>query len=342
MLYAGIDLHKHYVHIAVINNAGNTVAEARLNNDRKIISNFFGRFDEPIKAVVEATLNWYWLVDLLDELQYSICLAHPAKLKAIVTAKCEDDKISSMMLAQLLRTDLIPAVYVFTPELRALRDLCRTRSFLVHQRTAIVNNCHSTLLKYNILAPATSKLYSNDGLAFLKNPELQLHELFKFGLTCKSNLLNELNEMIKHLEKKIRQNCIEDSILKLLKTISGIGDVLAPTIRYEIGDISRFKSAKKLSSYCRYTPKMHISGKTTKYYRTSKQGNAYLKWAFSEATTLAIRYDKDVRHRYQKLLTKKGKPVALSIIGRNLTTVVYNVWMNQQPYRGFKVPKEQN
>lgn len=293
-----------------------------------------------MKATVEATLNWYWLVDLLDELGYSISLAHPAKLKAIVTAKCEDDKISSYMLAQLLRNDLIPAVYVLTPEIRALRDLCRTRLFLVHQRTAIVNNCHSTLLKYNILTPSEGKLYSKNGLAFLKNPELNLHELFKYSLSCKSDILRELTKMIFLIEKQIQKRSVSDTNISLMKTVPGIGEILAPTIRFEIGDMSRFKSDKHLSSYCRYTPKMHKSGMTSKYFKTSKQGNAYLKWAFSEVATCGIRHHEEIRHRYQKLLKKKGRPVALSIIGHDLIKVVYHVWTKQEPYRGFKILHE--
>lgn len=344
MLYAGIDLHKNYILITVINGGGFRISQIRINNDIQKIANFFAQFTEPVRIVIEATLNWYWIVELLDNLGYDIVLAHPKKLRAIVDAKLEDDNISSYTLAQLLRNDYIPTVYYLSPEIRALRDLCRTRLFLVRQRSALMNSCRSTLLKYNIMAPENQRLYSQNGLDYLKDPELNLHELYKFGLWCKSDLIEFITEKITILENKINKQTIEDGVIKNLITISGIGDVLAPTIRYEVGVMSRFRDDKHFSSYCRYTPKIHKSGKRNKHYKTSKEGNAYLKWAFSEVTVNAIKYDTDIRKRYQKLKSKKGKPIALSIIGRNMTTVVYHVWTKHEEYKGFKkinINKEQ-
>jgi len=339
MLYSGIDLHKCFVLITVINESGCQISQVRINNDVNALISFFAQFNEPIEIVVEATLNWYWLVDLLDNLGYTIVLAHPKKLKAIVDTKFVDDKISSETLAQLLRNNYIPKVYYLNPGIRALRDLCRTRLYLVRQRTSLVNGSRSTLLKYNLFAPAKGKLYSPNGLAYLRKPDLAIHDIYKFGLNCRANIIELLTENIDHLEQEIKRNMVTDEIIELLKSISGIGDVLAPTIRYEIGDMSRFYNEKRLSSYCRFTPRTHRSAKRTKQYKTSKDGNAYLKWAFSEVTVNAIRYDSDVKRRYQRLKSKKGKPVALTIIGRNMTTIVYNVWTKREPYRGFKKPK---
>lgn len=339
MLYAGIDLHKNYIVITVIDQGGFQISQIRINNDIKAIISFFSQFKEPVKIVLEATLNWYWIVDLLDNMGYEIVLAHPKRLRAIVDAKLEDDIISSHTLAQLLRNDYIPTVYYLSPQIRALRDLCRTRLFLVRQRTAIVNNCRSTLLKYNILAPETGKLYSPAGLSYLRDPDLNINEIYKFGLSCKTDIIKILNENIKILEGKIKQQTIIDNIIKRLMTISGIADVLAPTIRYEVGVMSRFVNDKRFASYCRYTPKIHKSGNRNKHYKTSKEGNAYLKWAFSEVTVCAIKYDSDIRKRYQKYKSKKGKPIALTIIGRNMTSVVYHVWTRDESYRGFKVCK---
>lgn len=336
MLYAGIDLHKHYLVISVINQRGSEISSIRINNDSQLLVDYFGQFKEPIKVVIEATLNWYWIVDLLDDLQYEIVLAHPRRLRAIVDAKYVDDKISSNTLAHLLRNNYIPRVYYLSPETRALRDLCRTRLFLIGQRTALMNNCSSNLLKYNITVPDGSKLHSPTGLRFLRNSELPMHDLFKIGTRCKSNIIEILNENIKCIEMKIKQKNKEDEITKRLKSISGIGDILAPTIRYEVGVMSRFVNSKHFASYCRYTPRMHFSGKAAKYYKTSKAGNAYLKRAFSEVAVCAIKHDADVRKHYQRLLSKKNKSVALSVIGRNMTTVVYHVWLTGKEYRGYK------
>jgi transposase len=89
MFYAGIDLHKNYILITVINGGGFRISQIRINNDIQKIANFFAQFTEPVRIVIEATLNWYWIVELLDNLGYDIVLAHPKKLRAIVDAKLE-------------------------------------------------------------------------------------------------------------------------------------------------------------------------------------------------------------------------------------------------------------
>ena len=77
MLYAGIDLHKHYLVISVIDQRGCEISSIRINNNAQLLISYFSQFAEPIKVVIEATLNWYRIVDLFDEPGYEIVLAHP-------------------------------------------------------------------------------------------------------------------------------------------------------------------------------------------------------------------------------------------------------------------------
>ena len=83
--------------------------------------------------------------------------------------------------------------------------------------------------------------------------------------------------------------------VKLLRTFPGLGKTLAPTVLLEIGSIHRFSSHKAFSSYCRLAPTIAQSGKITRKGRNRKQGNRYLKWAFSEAAQRASQRDPYIR-----------------------------------------------
>ena len=72
--------------------------------------------------------------------------------------------------------------------------------------------------------------------------------------------------------------------MQLLKTVPGVGDILAIVIGTEIGLIERFASAEQLASYAGTVPAMKSSGGKIRYGHTPKKSNHYLKWAFVEAT----------------------------------------------------------
>jgi hypothetical protein len=71
--------------------------------------------------------------------------------------------------------------------------------------------------------------------------------------------------------------------MQLLKSLPGVGDILAILIDREVGTISRFPSASQFSSYCGTTPRVSSSGGKTHYGKMRTESNQYLKWAFIEA-----------------------------------------------------------
>ena len=108
-----------------------------------------------------------------------------------------------------------------------------------------------------------------------------------------------------------------------LKTIPGVGRILALTILYEVGDIQRFESVQKFASYARLVKcKAESAGKV---YGTqgNKIGNAHLKWAFSEASVLFIRNSDKAKRYVEKLQKRMNKPKALSALAHKLGRAVY-------------------
>ena len=122
-------------------------------------------------------------------------------------------------------------------------------------------------------------------------------------------------------EKQARQH--NPLHLKLLRSVHGIGQILALTILYEIGDINRFETVQKFASYSRLVKcKAESAGKS---YGTqgNKIGNANLKWAFSEAAVLYLRGNDDAKRYLQKLQKRMSKAKALSVLAHRLGRCVY-------------------
>ena len=142
MLYSGIDLHRDNSMITTINDSGTIINQQKLPNDEVSLLDYFFSMGKKHRAVVEATANWYWLSDLLNDHGINLVLAHAKYLKAISYAKVKTDKVDSQTLANLLRSDMIPTAHQISPELRSLRDLMRARLKLVQKNTSCQNSIH--------------------------------------------------------------------------------------------------------------------------------------------------------------------------------------------------------
>ncbi|HYW95715.1 MAG TPA: transposase [Bacteroidales bacterium] len=129
MIHVGIDLHtRNMVNVAINDNA-EMVRQAKMPACPNSLDTFFGKFQEPVQAVVECTSSWYWLSDWFRDHQIPLKLAHAKMVKAISYAKVKTDKVDAKTLAELLRVGLIPEAYQIRADQRELRELTRPESF---------------------------------------------------------------------------------------------------------------------------------------------------------------------------------------------------------------------
>ena len=171
MLYAGIDYHKRYSQVHVVDEGGRTRASARLANDLMTVSRFFAGLGEPCRAVIEAGWNWGVMYDWLDTIENvsGVELAHPYRVRAIAAAQVKTDAIDAHTLAQLLRVNLIPRAYVPGSATRQLREVVRQRVFLVRMRTMVKNRIQALLA--SLLA--VSNIFGKRGRDFLSKVQLE-------------------------------------------------------------------------------------------------------------------------------------------------------------------------
>jgi len=155
MLYVGIDFHKKYSYITVMDREGVIAREFKVSNDKEALTHYVNELPANAKVALEATCNWYYFYELVEGHDIDVSLAHPLKTKAIASARIMNDKISSATLARLLRSDLLPTAYLPDRETRDAREILRQRAFLVSVKTRLKNIVHAILSKNGILCPYT-------------------------------------------------------------------------------------------------------------------------------------------------------------------------------------------
>lgn len=334
MYYSGIDLHKDMSYITTLNDEGNIIKQQKLPNDEHTILSYFFAEGKHHKAVVESTSNWYWLSDLLNGHGIELILAHAKYLKAISYAKVKTDKVDSLTLAQLLRMNLIPVAHQIATQSRGLRDLMRARLRLVEKRTSCVISMHRILEKFNIPVPEARELkeISTFNLLF----DLSLDAEYQFQINCLCDQIRLLEEQIKALEKILHPLLIPNPDIQRLLRIPGIGKISAFTILLEVDDIDRFRDVKKFLSYCRLVPGAANSNRKHRHKSGCKDGNRYLKIAFTQIGVQAVRYYKEIRQFYQRKSRTSNKPIARTLVAKELAKITYYVLKEQQPFRTFK------
>lgn len=331
--YCGLDLGARYCQVCVIDDDLKIHVQRKVTNDLSQIIHLIEPFKEDLQIVIESTFNWYWLVDGLQEQGYNVSLAHTLGLFMITGAKVKTDPRDALALAKLLKAGLVPEAYIYPKETRPVRDLLRRRRHLVSLRAVEYSSLRLLLLRHGVLEHSRNdiKLMPEEELnQWLSHPLAQLHahqQLERIQLY--SSQLQELEtEILTIAKERLEYNH--------LTTIPGVGKLLAITILYEVGEISRFPNPRHFSSYCRLVPGIAQSGNSLRRGRGSKQGNPNLKWAFNQAAMYAVRHYPKIRRSYDRHLRRhRGrarKLIAYNIIAHKLAIATFFVLRDQTTY----------
>jgi transposase len=259
-------------------------------------------------------------------------IADAQKVKGLAPLACKTDRIDAWVLAELARRDLVPAIWLPDPRVRAERERARWRLHLVRHRSALKQRVHAVLLTHGKPCPV-SDLFGLRGRQLLAG--LGLPEPWQGTIEASLRLIDELEHEIAGCEAELRRLGADHQYVPLLCTVPGIGWVLAYTIAAEIGDIGRFPSPRKLAGYSGLCPRVYQSGERDLRGPLSKQGPRYLRWALVEAATHACTHHA-YRDRYQhtkaRIGKQRGAKVAQIDLARRLSEAIWHMLTRQQPF----------
>jgi transposase len=316
--------------VVVTDETDKVLLSRRCPNDlQKILAFLAPHREELTGVVVESTYNWYWLVDGLIAAGYDVKLANTVAMKRYDGLKYSDDETDAAHLAHLLRLGILPTGYIHPPTERALRDLARKRIQLVRDRTRHV------LAVQNILARQTGGCVSSNAIKRWTAGDVDALGLTAdVGLAVQSNVavIAALNLEIGRIEARLLEGAKLRPDYARLKSIPGIGEVLAIVIMLETGDVSRFAQVGNFASYARCVDSARYSNGKKKGEGNTKNGNAYLVWAFIEAANFARRFNEEARRFFERKKVRTNAVVATKALAHKLARASYHVLKTQQPF----------
>lgn len=334
MLHVGMDLSRHRLDVRVLDEDGATVAELAVAPTGVELRALAARFslEGPVRAVIESMNGARFVHDTLELAGWEVEIADAQKVKGLAPLACKTDRIDAWVLAELSRRDLIPAIWLPDPGVRAHRERARFRLHLVQHRVGLKNRIHATLIAFGHPCPTTD-LFGREGRCRLT--ELEFPEPWASDLAACLELIDHLEVQIAGIEADLRREGADHPDVPLLMTVPGISWILAYTIAAEIGDIARFESPKKLAGYSGLCPRVFQSGSQDRRGKLTKQGPKHLRWALVEAAIHAARHPVYVDH-YQatkvRLGRQRGAKVARVEVARKLTEAIWHMLTKGEPF----------
>jgi transposase len=323
--YIGVDLHKTFFHACALTATGGRMWEGRFARTPEGIARFVAHGVNAGGVIaVEASGPTWAFVDALAPTGATVCVVDPRKTKLKAGFAAKTDRLDARRLADALRRESVVSIYIPPPPLRELREMCRGRHQVVRLRTRLAQMIRALLLRCDAGEPPGTRLYSPRALTWLA--AVQLGPETTRTLRRLERLYREVHTDAHAADAELKQRAAGDPIAVALTGLTGIGPILAVTLRAEIGDIGRFRRGAALACYAGLVPRVDQSADRRYHGRITRTGSPWLRWALVEAASHAMKRP-DARGRWaRRLAVRKGAMKARVALARVLCDEVIAAW----------------
>ena len=333
MNFVGIDLHKKSISLCVVGKDRNVVDRKRFCcSQPERIRMFFEQLGS-FQATVEATASYEWLVKLIEPLADRVVLAHPRKLRIIAESTRKSDKLDAQVLAEFLALDMIPEAYRPGQRQREHRVLVRHRHYLRGRLTSVRTKIRRILSNYNADRP---DLFTRIGVNYLA--KVQVSPADRFVLDQLRGEWQRNTDQLEAADKRLRAfaesgPAHESEARAVLHTIPGVGAVTVDVVISELGDVRRFRSAKRVCAYAGLVPGSRESAGRSKQLGITKEGSKLLRWVLVEAAWQLVYRTRRWGAIFDSLAQRMGKKKAIVAVARRLLCVMVSMLRNGRAYQ---------
>ena len=273
-----------------------------------------------------------WISDL--------CQAHNIKTLVCSTneeawrwknTKRKTDKDDSLKLARLAMMRQLKPVHVPTHQMREYRTLVKYRKTLDHRTNRIKNSVRSLFANRGIEIDRGRRTWGagRELINAYRKPlaDCSMDELWQGQLDLELTQLDSLREQQAEIERRLDAIAKEDSRVRRLQTIPGVGRKTAEVLVTALDDVHRFANARQVSAYIGLVPRQYQSGETDRHGRITKRGSCLLRAMLLECAWVSLQYNPWTRATYDRIHGghKSRKKKAAIAVARKIAVVAWSM-----------------
>lgn len=337
MRFVGLDVHKKETEVCILDAHGQLLGRTRIPTTRDALIRFAEQhLGDDAAVALEATTNTWGVVDLLAPRCARLVVSNPMRTRAIAEARVKTDKVDALVLAQLLRSEFLPAVWIPDHQTRQMRALTSRRAVLVADVTRLKNRIHAVLHQRLIHAPV-SRLFTPDGRAFLER--LDLDPPGRDAIDSFLRLLDAAERELQRINQRIARTAWQRQQVRLLMTIPGVHVAVASALLAALGDVSRFPDGDHAAAYLGIVPRTRQSSDHCYHGPITKHGNAHARWLLVQAAQHLDKHPGPLGVFFRRIARRKNRNVAVVATARKLVVIAWHMLTNNEPYR-YALPRQ--
>jgi transposase len=337
--YLGIDVHSSASVWCLLDEHGEQAARGRIETSHeklKALATELGA-KEPLIAGHEVGTQVYLVHDAFTDAGVDIRAFNAAHLRMIAASRKKTDKRDAYWIARTLQTGLTPhAVHIPRGEVRELRRLLAQRGALIEDRKRWQLRARAHLrARGMVVARGKDKIQSQ--IAWMTaNPKGVEPDLLSALGMCE-RAIEFLDEELVHIDGALEKRTHDNAVIQRLRTIPGIGQLVAIHIYAAIDDIRRFPNASSLSSYAGLVPSIRQTGETAHYGKITKAGSPELRRVLVQAAHAVAQSTRPatapLRVFFARVYRNRGrKKIATVALAHLLLKIAYHVWRDGTDY----------
>jgi transposase len=287
-IVAGFDVHRAQITFDALDQGTGEVHRGRIRATPGAVRGWAGRFaGEEVHVAVEACTGWLFVCEALVEAGATPYLAEPVETSALRGKKrrAKIDREDARWLRTLLCEGRLPEAWIPPPHVREWRTRARLRKTLVDERTTWLQRVQATLFHHGV-SGAPDKLLSAQGREFLD--QLELPDSARERVEVALAMIEALDRQLAPIERELRQLARQTGCRALMAHY-GIGELTAPTILCELGDVTRLSASRKAVRCAGLDDGVHRSDRRSRVGKLTRQGSPQLRWALYESAQAACR-----------------------------------------------------
>ena len=335
-LYIGIDIHKRSwkIHCSTDLFSGKSIST---EPDPEILQKYVLKHfrDYKVSVAYEAGCCGYYAHRCFERYGWRSLVVNSADIHRKGKEKyTKTDRIDAQLISRELKDGRLDSIHIPTIEREELRSLFRRRNDLVKDFRRIKSYIKMQLLYFGIKEPAH---FDNDHWSHAYRKWLDdmifKHPTAKATLDSRMRFFRFVDKELRDVSSQIRAYCrkYHKKDYYLLRSIPGIGGIVACGIISELGDLRRFNSVKHLAGYVGLAPGVYQSGGNYKSMGISMRAHRLMRSYFVEASWQAIRADPVIQAYYRKHQGKNVKSIIIKV-ARKLLSRTLAVIKTETPY----------